>query len=113
MMGQQDDDPIPKYAVTMWRGELDIFVALPMTSGGPCYIMRFPLNEGGLAAALEVLSRRKHEVLAPTTSAPANYTAPAHQPMVKQSKAQERLYSETTPEQREAARKLLEKLGLK
>ena len=33
MMGQLDDNPIPPYAVTMWEGEHDIFVALPMTTG--------------------------------------------------------------------------------
>ena len=113
MMGQLDDNPIPAYAVTMWEGEHDIFVALPMTAGGIPYIMKFPRNEGGLSAALQVLSKRKREVLAPTMSAPANYTVPKHQPQVKLSKAQERLHSETTPEQRENARKLLEKLGLK
>ena len=113
MMGQLDQDAIPPYAVTMWEGEHDIFVALPMTAGGIPYIMKFPRNEGGLSAALQVLSKRKREVLAPTMSAPANYTVPKHQPQVKLSKAQERLHSETTPEQRENARKLLEKLGLK
>ena len=113
MMGQLDTDAIPPYAVTMWEGEHDIFVALPMSTGGIPYIMRFPRNEGGLSQALAVLSRRKREVLAPTTDAPANYTVPKHQPQVKLSKAQERLHSETTPEQRENARKLLEKLGLK
>ena len=112
-MGQLDTDAIPPYAVTMWEGEHDIFVALPMTTGGIPYIMKFPRNEGGLSAALGVLSKRKREVLAPTTDAPANYTVPKHQPQVKLSKAQERLHSETTPEQRENARKLLEKLGLK
>ena len=121
MMGHADPNPIPPYAVTMWEGEHDIFVALPMTTGGIPYIMKFPRNEGGLSAALGVLSKRKREVLVPKTdtpanytmSAPANYTVPKHQPQVKLSKAQERLHSETTPEQRENARKLLEKLGLK
>jgi hypothetical protein len=113
MMGQRDDSPIPPYAVQCWESETDIFVALPMTAGGIPYIMRFPRNEGGLSAALAVLSKRKREVLAPTHDSPANYTAPKHQPMVKQSKVQERLYAETTPEQRESARKLLEKLGIK
>lgn len=111
-MGKLDDSPIPPYAVQMWEGEHDIFVALPMTAGGIPYIMKFPRNEGGLSAALGVLSKRKREVLAPTLDKPANYTPPAHQPMVKVSKAQERLYAETTPAQREAAQALLRKLGL-
>lgn len=112
MMGRMDDDPIPKYAVTMWEGEHDIFVALPMTNGGPCYIMRFAKNEGGLSAALGVLNKRRKEVLAPTMGQPANYTIPKAQPMVRVSKAQERLYAETTPAQRDAAQALLRKLGL-
>jgi hypothetical protein len=113
MMGQIDQDPIPKWAVTCWCSDHDIFVALPMSAGGPAYIMRFALNEGGLSAALEVLRKRPKEVIAPTLDRPANYTIPAHQPQVKVSKAQERLYSETTESQRENARKLLAKLGLK
>lgn len=112
MMGSLDTTFIPPYAVTMWESDHDIFVALPMTSGGIPYIMKFPKNEGGLAQALGVLNKRKREVLTPT-EAQALYTPPAQQPMVKQSKAQERLYSETTPEQRENARRLLEKLGIK
>ena len=113
MMGQRDPNPIPPYAVQMWRGEHDIFVALPMTTGGVPYILKYPLNEGGLSQALEVLSKRRREVLAPTTDQPANYTAPKHQPQVKLSKSQELLHKETTPEQREAARALIERLGLK
>lgn len=113
MMGTIDTDPIPPWAVTMWEGDHDIFVALPMTKGGPCYIMRFPRNEGGLAQALQVLNKRRREVLTPTMDQPANYTVPKHQPQVKVSKAQERLYSETTPEQRANAARLLAKLGIK
>ncbi len=112
-MGQSDPNPIPPWAVTMWEGEHDIFVALPMTSGGPAYIMRFPRNEGGLSQALQVLSKRKREVLAPTLDQPANYTPLKVQPQVRVSKAQERLFAETTPEQRERAKALIEKLGLK
>lgn len=112
-MGSMDKDFIPPWAVTMWEGENDIFVALPMTTGGIPYVMRFAKNEGGLSAALGVLNKRKREVLAPTLDKPANYTIPAQQPMVKLSKTQEKLHAETTPEQRENARKLLEKLGIK
>lgn len=113
MMGQLDKDVVPPWAVTMWETETDIIVVLPMTTGGTPYLMKFPRNEGGLSQALGVLSKRRREVLAPTMDTPANYTVPKHQPQVKLSKAQERLHSETTPEQRENARKLLEKLGLK
>lgn len=112
-MGRMDQNPIPSYAVTCWEGEHDIFVALPMTAGGVPYIMRFPRNEGGLSQALQVLSKRKREVLAPTMDQPANYTVPKNQPQVRMSKAQERLNAETTPEQRERARLLIERLGLK
>jgi len=112
MQASADNQPIPAYAVTMWEGDHDIFVALPMTAGGTPYIMRFPRNEGGLALALGVLNKRKKEVLTPTAAEPANYTLPKHQPQVKLSKSQEKLHSETTPEQRENAQALLRKLGL-
>lgn len=111
-MGQLDMDCIPPYAVTVWEGDHDIFVALPMTAGGIPYIMKFPKSEGGLAQALQVLNKRKREVLSPT-EAQVLYQPPTKQPMVKLSKLQEKLYSETTESQRESARKLLEKLGLK
>ena len=111
-MGQMDRDFIPSWAVTMWEGDHDIFVALPMTNGGIPYVMKFPKNEGGLSAALNVLNKRKREVLSPT-EAQVLYQPPAQQPMVKLSKLQEKLYAETTESQRESARKLLEKLGLK
>ena len=110
-MGMMDSDPIPAYAVTMWASDTDVFVALPMTKGGIPYIMRFPLNEGGLTRALEVLKERKREVLTPTKENPTNYTVPPQQPQVRVSKARERLLAETTPEQRDAAQSLLRKLG--
>jgi len=62
---------------------------------------------------LQVLSKRRREVLAPTIDQPANYTVPKHQPQVRLSKAQEKLHAETTPEQRAAAMALIERLGLK
>ena len=111
-MGRLDTDPIPPYAVTMWTNDREIFVALPTSAGGIPYIMSFPLNEGGLTRALEVLRQRPKEVIRPTLDQPANYTKPAVQPQVKQSKASERLHAETTPEQRQHAQDLLRKLGL-
>lgn len=111
-MGSLDTSPIPAYAVQMWRDDRHIYVALPMTNGGAPYITKYALSEGGLSAALEVLRKRKHEVLSPT-EAQALYNLPKSQPQVKVSKAQERLYAETTEAQRESARKLLAKLGIK
>lgn len=112
MMGQLDHDPIPPYAVTMWANDREIFVAMPMTRGGQPFIISFPLNEGGLTKALEVLRKRPKEVVLPTAAQPANYTKPPVQPQVKLSKASERLHAETTPEQRVAAQDLLRKLGM-
>jgi hypothetical protein len=112
MMGQMDHDPIPPHAITMWLSDNDIIAALPMTLGGTPYLMKLPLSEGGLMQALELLKKRKHEVLTPL-EAQVLRGPPKHQPMVKLSKAQERLNAETTPEQRERARALIEKLGLK
>lgn len=111
-MGSLDHEPIPPYAVTMWTNDREIFVAMPMTAGGTPFIISFPLNEGGLTKALEVLRKRPKEVVLPTAAAPANYTKPAAQPQVRVSKAQERLYAETTPEQRNAALDLLKKLKM-
>lgn len=116
-MGQRDDTPIPPHAITMWLSDNDIIAALPMTSGGVPYLMKLPLNEGGLMAALCLLHKRKAEVLdALEAKAIFNTSKPdptAAQPMVRTSKAQERLYAETTEAQRESARKLLAKMGIK
>lgn len=111
MMGQLDTSPIPPHAITMWLTDHDIIALLPMKAGGQPYMMRFPLNEGGLMKALELLRERKHEVLSPL-EAQALYEPPRQQPQVRVSKAQERLYAETSPEQRAAAQALLRKLGL-
>lgn len=112
MMGQLDTDPIPPYAVTMWTNDVEIFVALPMAKGGVPYIMSFKLSEGGLSQALEVLRKRPKETILPTAATPANYTKPETQPQVRVSKHQERLYAETTPEQRTSAMELLRKLKM-
>lgn len=113
MMGQLDTNPIPPYAITMWTNDIEIFVALPMRDGGTPYIMSFALNEGGLTKALELLRQRPKEVIKPTLDQPANYTKPPMQPQVRpMGKVREKLHSETTPEQRDAAQALLRKLGL-
>jgi hypothetical protein len=112
MNASLDHDPIPAYAVTMWTNDREIFVAMPMTTGGTPFIISFALNEGGLTKALEVLRKRPKEVIVPTAAQPANYTKPAVQPQVKLSKAAEKLHAETTPEQRVAAQELLRKLGM-
>src|SRR5258708_6161207 len=95
MMARLDTDPIPAYAVTMWTNDREIFVAMPMTRGGQPFIISFPLNEGGLTKALEVLRKRPKEVVLPTAAQPANYTKPPVQPQVKLSKASEKLHAET------------------
>ncbi len=112
MMASLDMDPIPPYAITCWCNDHEIFVAMPMSKGGQPFIISFPLNEGGLTKALDILRKRPREVLLPTPAQPANYTKPPVQPQVRLSKAQERLHAETTPEQRTAAQDLLRKLGL-
>ena len=112
-MGKLDPSPIPPHAITCWLTDRDIIVLVPMTNPAlPPYMMKFALSEGGLMQALELLKKRKHEVLTPL-EAQAAFTPPRHQPQVRVSKAQERLYAETTPEQRENAKRLLEKLGIK
>lgn len=110
-MGQMDTDFIPPYAVTMWSDDNNVYVALPMTKGGIPFITKYPLSEGGLSSALSVLRKRQKEILTPTIDRPANYTIPP-QPMVKMSKAQEKLHAETTEGQRASAQALLRKMGL-
>jgi len=110
--------PIPPHAITMWLIDNAIIAALPMSKGGPPYLMKLPLSEGGLAKALNLLRERKAEVLTGleavqmhrilSASQPAN-----HPPQVKLTKSQEKLHSETTQAQRDRARALLDKMGLK
>lgn len=109
-MGRRDDNPVPPHAITMWLTDHDIIALLPMKAGGQPYMMKFPLNEGGLMRALELLRQHKHEVLSPTEA--KVFDVPRVQPQVRLSKAQERLHSETTQEQRDNAQALLRKLGL-
>lgn len=116
MMGQMDKNPIPPHAITCWLGDHDIFVALPMTTGGVPYIMKFALSTGGLQAALSLLHKRKAEVLDPLEARQLlnlRSDPTQGQPQVKLSKAQEKLHSETTEAQRANARALLAKMGIK
>jgi hypothetical protein len=113
MMGKLDTSPIPPWAIQCWATETNIFVALPMTAGGVPYITRYPKSEGGLSMALAVLMKRQAEIPRPTPSAPANYTHPPRQPQVKLDRWHEKLKAETTEAQRENAKKVLEKLGIK
>lgn len=111
-MGTADRDPIPPHAITMWSTDTDIIVMLPMTAGGIPYLMKLPLNEGGLSQALELLKKRKKEVLTPT-EAQDLYAPPKNPPQVKVSAHRQRFLDETTETQRENARKVLAKLGIK
>lgn len=118
MMGVIDMNPIPSHAVQCWLGDHDIFVALPMTNGGTPYIMRFPLSQGGLMSALTLLHKRKAEVLSPLEARAIFNLRPldptANQPQVRQSKAEEKLKADgITEAQRENARALLAKMGIK
>lgn len=111
-MGQVDRNLPPKHAITMWLSDHDIIAMLPMTAGGTPYLMKLPLNENGLMRALELLKQRKHEVLSPL-EAQALYAPPKAQPQVKVSARRQAFLDETTEAQRENARKLLAKLGIK
>lgn len=112
MMGQLDRDLPPPHAVTLWLTDHDIIVMLPMTAGGTPYLMKLPLNENGLMRALELLRQRKHEVLSPLEAAAA-FSPPKAQPQVKVSARRQAFLDETTEAQRENARRLLAKLGIK
>lgn len=116
-MGTMDRDCVPPWAITMWRGDDGyIYCALPMTAGGVPYITRYLASEGGLSQALDLLRKRKAEVLDPLEAKAIFNTRlnpTADQPMVKTSKAHERLKAETTEAQRESARRLVARLGIK
>lgn len=109
-MGQLDHDPIPPHAITLWLTDHDIVALLPMTAGGKPYMMKFPLSESGLMRALELLRKRKHEVLTPTEA--QVFDVPKTQPQVKVSARRQQFLNETTQEQRDAAQALLRKLGM-
>lgn len=118
MNATMDPQPIPPHAITLWLSDHDIIAMLPMRAGGPCYLMKLPLSEGGLTKALNLLRERKHEVLSQLEADAMRRlvgasTPPATQPQVKLSKTQEKLHSETTQAQRDRARAVLEKMGLK
>lgn len=111
-MGQMTNSFRPPHAIIMWSDDNNVYVELPMKDKSlPGYVMKFPLNEGGLSQALNLL-RKPRESIRPTAAQPANYTIP-HHPAVKSSPARDKLYAETTEAQRESARAVLAKLGIK
>lgn len=110
MTAASDPSPIPPHAVTMWTDDRSIFVALPLTKGGPPYITSYPLHEGGLSAAINILRKRRAEVASEGNL--LDFTSVPH-PAIKRSKAQEKLYAETTEGQRANAMRVLARLGIK
>lgn len=90
----------PTHAVIMWSDDRNIYVELPTTLGVP-YVTKYPLNEGGLTKALNILKTRYEEA----PSHEKNYVAPVAftnngKPPVQ------------TSEQRAVAHNVLRKLGL-
>ncbi len=116
-MGMANRDPIPAHAVTLWLTDHDIIAALPMTTGGTPYLMKFPLSEGGLMQALSLLHKRKAEVLDPAEARQLlnlRSDPTQGQPQVKLSRADEKLKADgITDAQRANARALLAKMGIK
>lgn len=92
----------PPHAVIMWTDDINIYVELPTTMGNP-YITKYPVNEGGLSKALNILRTRYEEL----PSAQKNYTAPAVVPSLKNGKPPVQ-----TEVQRAQALNVLRKLGL-
>jgi len=89
----------PAWAVTMWADDTAIYVELPV-KGGPPYITKFPLTEGGLSKALNLLHTRRVESHGGFTHDPAhpNVTYAWNRP--------------GTPAQRATAHALLKKSGI-
>lgn len=52
---------LPPWAVTMWADDKAIYSEVPFKDGGS-YIQRYPLSEGGLWKALQVL-REMHRIM--------------------------------------------------
>ena len=88
----------PPWALTCWVDNRHIFVELP-TKGSQPYVMKFPLSEGGLTKALNILRDRGTEAKAPV------YVEPSFRASNKQGTV-------GSASQREAARNVLRKLGL-
>jgi len=111
-MAQMTNSFRPPWAVTIWSDDNNIYVEMPMKDTSlPPYIMKLPFSEGGLQQALYLLRRPKEEIK-PTYG--LDYTkAAAQHPTIKHSPSREKLLKETTESQREMARRVLEKLGIK
>ena len=52
---------IPPWSVTMWADDKAIYSEVPFKNGGS-YIQRYPLSEGGLWKALQML-REMHRIM--------------------------------------------------
>lgn len=104
----------PPWAITVWSDDNNIYAEIPMKDATlPPYIMKLPLSEGGLSQALYLL-RRPREEIKPTYAQPTNYTKAADShPAIRHSPSRDRLLKETTEQQREMAKRVLEKLGIK
>lgn len=96
MTAERTAPAAPPWAVTAWVTEEYVFVELP---GRIPYVMKFPLSEGGLSKALNILRIRHTEALAPVYVEP-KFTA------------SNRLGTVGTPNQRAAAAEALRKLGI-
>lgn len=73
----------PVYAVTMWCDFTNIYVELPV-SGGPPYITKYALTEGGLSKALATMRDLHAKANA------SDFIMPIHPLLMKNSSAPQR-----------------------
>lgn len=94
----------PPDAVMMWSDHNHVYVGVPSTSGGPMWVTKYPLTEGGLSKALAVL--RKPEAHICGTRAPEMKASPLREPKLSKDAVK---FNEA---QRSATRELLRKRGI-
>lgn len=65
----------PINALRMWTDGRDIYTEIPGKSGQPAAIFRFPIHEGGLWKALNLLRRQTYEYAGEPMIAPKKLDA--------------------------------------
>lgn len=101
-MARAANSAAPPYAATMWMDHSNIYLEIPAIDNGPPYIAAYACTEGGLSKALGMMRElyQKSQPLGGTYTIPNN-------PMIKRGNI-----NNFSPAQREAARKVLKKLGI-
>jgi hypothetical protein len=110
MMGHYLTNGAPAWAITAWVDDNFVYTQIPSTKGEPPYIQKYPLTSTGLGEALALMREIYRERHPPGKGRDfISRTATKIAPQVKGRPAKPLL---GTPEQREATRQILKKLGI-